>query len=173
MGFVRRFSAQMASQLAWAFAAAKVVHVPLLEALSGYVAKHLHVMEPEQVASCAWAIGSFEALTPFSEPGRGVALPLHYIYCIYIYIFNRCRSDVGRSCRQLQPQCFCQTFSGLVASFISISRGGKLLNFQADEFCALAWAFAKLGLDDQELLQDLLLSKILTPFHWGRSFTGP
>ena len=39
MGFVRRFSAQMASQLAWAFATAKVKHVPLLEALDSYVVK--------------------------------------------------------------------------------------------------------------------------------------
>ncbi|CAE7233142.1 Comt [Symbiodinium natans] len=45
----------------------------------------------------------------------------------------------------------------LVRALTHACRGGKLWTFQADEFCAIAWAFAKFRAVDQEVQQDLLV----------------
>ncbi|CAJ1452103.1 unnamed protein product [Effrenium voratum] len=108
-GFIRRFSSQMASQLAWAFAVGRVRHPALFDELAAYVAKHAHVLEPRYLASCAWAFASVSLCHP-----------------------------------------------SLVQALMSVSKGGKLWSFQPSEFCALSWAFAKLGVKDEEVLSDLL-----------------
>ena len=102
-GFIRRFSSQMASQLAWAFAVGRVRHPALFDELAAYVAKHAHVLEPRYLASCAWAFASVSLCHP-----------------------------------------------SLVQALTSVSKGGKLWSFQPSEFCALSWAFAKLGVKDEE-----------------------
>merc|ERR1719353_2542937 len=48
-GFVKRFSAQMVSYMAWAFAATRVAHMPLFEALADFIAKHASIFETQQV----------------------------------------------------------------------------------------------------------------------------
>ncbi|CAL1131286.1 unnamed protein product [Cladocopium goreaui] len=63
-GFLRRLTAPMASQLLWAFAAAEVFHVPLLEALANHVVRHAHVLEPAQLANSCWCFATANFSTP-------------------------------------------------------------------------------------------------------------
>ncbi|CAE8627152.1 unnamed protein product [Polarella glacialis] len=65
-GFVKRFSAQMASYMAWSFAATRVAHEPLFEALADFIAKHANVFETQHVANCAWAYAAADVPNPLA-----------------------------------------------------------------------------------------------------------
>ncbi|OLP86504.1 Hemicentin-1 [Symbiodinium microadriaticum] len=59
-GFVKRYSAEMAAQMAWAFAVARVAHEPLFSELSDFIAQHASVFEAQYVANFAWAYATLD-----------------------------------------------------------------------------------------------------------------
>eukprot|EP00435_Cladocopium_sp_Y103_P032882 s453_g8.t1 len=63
-GLVRRLTAPMASQLLWAFVTAEVLHLPLLEALANHVVRHVHVLDPAQLANACWCFATANFSTP-------------------------------------------------------------------------------------------------------------
>ncbi|CAJ1454512.1 unnamed protein product, partial [Effrenium voratum] len=57
-GFVKRYSAEMAAQMAWAFAVAGFAHGPLFADLADFVARHASVFEAQYLSTCAWAFAT-------------------------------------------------------------------------------------------------------------------
>jgi len=58
--FVKRYSAEMAAQMAWAFAVARMAHEPLFSELSDFMAQHASVFEAQYVANFAWAYATLD-----------------------------------------------------------------------------------------------------------------
>lgn len=56
--YVKRYSAEMAAQMCWAFAVAKVQHEGLFSELTDFIARHASVFEVQYVANCAWSYAS-------------------------------------------------------------------------------------------------------------------
>lgn len=71
-GTWKRLAALHASQVVWAYAAARYHHVPLFKALSEYIARHVAVFDTQHVAMFAWSFAVVGANAPaaFAEITR-------------------------------------------------------------------------------------------------------
>lgn len=63
-GSLARLSAPLAAELAWAFAAARVEHVPFLEVLERMLVAQIWDLETEDVASFGWSFAVFRRFDP-------------------------------------------------------------------------------------------------------------
>eukprot|EP00927_Polykrikos_kofoidii_P016245 TRINITY_DN17321_c0_g1_i1.p1 TRINITY_DN17321_c0_g1~~TRINITY_DN17321_c0_g1_i1.p1 ORF type:complete len:1699 (-),score=318.54 TRINITY_DN17321_c0_g1_i1:1384-6480(-) len=120
-GLVRRFTAQMSSHMAWAFALAKFPHAPLFDALGEFVARHAGVFETEHIASCAWA---------FAVAGIGVPQ-------VFESLADVARGSKLWKFRQSELSAFCWAFAKvrwddaeLVCGIVQVSRE-RLLEFDS------------------------------------------
>lgn len=141
-GFVKRFSAQMASYMAWAFAAARMAHEPLFEALADFISRHTSVFETQHVANCAWAYASagvrnplaFESLANAAKGGRLWVYRQEEL-CALCWAFAKVRwsdiellQDMLHVARQRLEEFDDQSLANLLSSLVALGaeRGNHL-----------------------------------------------